>query len=217
MHLSLHDRKASPVLNAIAPSLSRRERKKRELRDKIKAETQELIAEKGTQEITIDAICEVVDISRKTFYNYYGTKDELLFDICVARTMELIEGSIDEAMATHRGLATRLSHVLDNMRDHLRDSSEVEMEFARYSITSIGQSLSSGGTLLALMNNCFLRLFREHPSEIRPGLSAEFCAEMTVGMVNSVILNAIHRPDYDSSTRYDELRDFLLQSAVRGD
>ncbi|MBN7795104.1 TetR/AcrR family transcriptional regulator [Parahaliea mediterranea] len=204
-------------MNAIAPSLSRRERKKRELRDKIKAETQELIAAKGTEEVTIDAICEAVDISRKTFYNYYGTKDELLFDICVARLVELIEGSIDEAMAAHQGLAARLGHVLNSMRDHLRDSSEVEMEFARYSITSIGHSLSSGGTLLSLMNDYFLRLFREHQPEIRPGLCADFCAEMTVGMVNSVILNAIHQADYDSSTRYNELRDFLLQSMVRGD
>lgn len=165
--------------------------------------------------MTIDAICDGVDISRKTFYNYYGTKHELLFDICVSRLLELVEGTIDEALARHTGLDQRLGHVIAAQKAHLCRGGELEREIARYSIASIGHNLSSGATLLSVMNDNFLRLFEASRGDIRPELSTRFCAEMTVGMIDTVILNTLHNPDYDTAARYDHLLAYLRASMLR--
>lgn len=192
-----------------------RERKKQALRNKIIAEALALIAHQGIEAVTIDAICAGAGISRKTFYNYYATKHELLFDICVDRLLELVQGSIDQALAQHETLPDRLAHVITLQKDHLCGGSGLEHEIARYSIASIGNSLASGATLLSLMNENFLRLYEASISELKDGLSHEFCAEMTVGMIDTVILNALHNPDYDAARRYDELLGFLCTSLVR--
>lgn len=192
-----------------------RERKKQALRNGIIEEALALIARQGIEEMTIDAICEGAGIARKTFYNYYATKHELLFDICVGRLLELVEGSIDEAIAGYQALPDRLTHVIALQKQHLCGGSGLEHEIARYSIASIGNSLASGATLLSVMNENFLRLYEASVSELKPGLSPGFCAEMTVGMIDTVILNALHNPDYDAARRYDELLDFLCASLVR--
>jgi len=192
-----------------------RERKKQALRNKIIDQTLALLATQGTEEMTIDAICEGADISRKTFYNYYGTKHELLFDICVSRLLELLGESISTAIEQHSSLAGRLTYVINRQKAHLVEGSEMEREIARYSIASIGNSLASGATLLSVMNKNFLSLFEASADDIQPALSAAFCAEMTVGMIDTVILNALHNPDYDAASRYDELLAFLLSSLVR--
>lgn len=201
-------------MNTTNPELSLRARKKTELRESIKAATLNLIAHRGTEDTTIEAICEAAGVSRKTFYNYFSSKDEVLFGICVARLVDLIEGATLAALEHSDNLSSRLDYVMIRMRDHLRDSDKLELEIARYSIISIGQRLSGGGTLLSLMNRSFMELFRSSRSELMPGLSPKFCAEMTVGMVNTVILNHLHQPDYDVVKAYDQLRDFLCRSMI---
>jgi len=196
---------------------NRRERKKQALRNRIIDEALSLIAAQGVEELTIDVICVGADISRKTFYNYYGTKHELLFDICVSRLLELTEGTIDDALAKHTGLRQRLQHVIGVQKEHLCNGTELEHEIARYSIASIGNSLASGATLLSVMNNNFLRLYEASLADIRPGLSPGFCAEMTVGMIDTVILNALHNPEYDTAGRYDQLLEYLCGSMLRAD
>lgn len=197
------------------PRPTLRERKKRALRKRIIDEALALIARQGIEEMTIDAICDGAGISRKTFYNYYATKHELLFDICVTRLLELVEGSIDQAIDSYPTLPERLTHVITRQKEHLCGGTGLEREIARYSIASIGNSLASGATLLSLMNENFLRLYAASISELKTGLSHEFCAEMTVGMIDTVILNTLHNPDYDAARRYDELLDFLCASLVR--
>ncbi len=197
------------------PRTTLRERKKQALRKRIIDEALALIAHQGIEEMTIEAMCDGAGISRKTFYNYYATKHELLFDICVSRLLELVAGSIEQAIADYRTLPERLTHVITRQKAHLCGGTGLEREIARYSIASIGNSPASGATLLALMNENFLRLYEASVSELKPGLSHAFCAEMTVGMIDTVILNALHNPAYDAARRYDELLDFLCASFVR--
>jgi AcrR family transcriptional regulator len=197
------------------PRKSLRERKKQAQRSRIIEEALTLIGQSGIADMTIDAICERAGISRKTFYNYYGTRHDLLFDICVSRTLELVRGSVDEALERFNHLDERITHVLGAQKQQLCQASDLEHELARYSIASIGNSLASGATLLSVMNENFLRLYSASTGDLKDSLSAEFCAEMTVGMIDTVILNHLHNPDYDAGKRYDELIDFLCHSLVR--
>jgi AcrR family transcriptional regulator len=56
----------------------RRDRKKNETRQALRDAAHRLFAEKGFSRTTIDDITEAADVSRRTFFRYYASKDDLL-------------------------------------------------------------------------------------------------------------------------------------------
>ena len=60
------------------PAGGRRDRKKSETREALRTEAHRLFAEKGFAKTTIDDITEAADVSRRTFFRYYDSKDDLL-------------------------------------------------------------------------------------------------------------------------------------------
>jgi AcrR family transcriptional regulator len=61
-----------------APAAGRRDRKKSETREALRAAAHRLFAEKGFSSTTIDDITDAADVSRRTFFRYYDSKDDLL-------------------------------------------------------------------------------------------------------------------------------------------
>src|SRR5262249_61158973 len=61
-----------------APAGGGRERKKDETRRALREAAHRLFAEKGFTQTTIDDITEVADVSRRTFFRYYDSKEDLL-------------------------------------------------------------------------------------------------------------------------------------------
>ncbi|MEW6622422.1 MAG: TetR/AcrR family transcriptional regulator [Bacillota bacterium] len=59
--------------------ISRRERKKAKTREAIYKAALELFIEKGYNETTIEDITEKVDVAKGTFFNYFPTKEAVLF------------------------------------------------------------------------------------------------------------------------------------------
>ncbi|UVI37393.1 TetR/AcrR family transcriptional regulator [Brevibacterium spongiae] len=61
-----------------APGEGLRERKKRERRQALRRAAIELALEKGYHHVTVEDICERCGVSRRTFFNYYSSKEEAL-------------------------------------------------------------------------------------------------------------------------------------------
>src|SRR4051794_4505253 len=74
----------------------RRERKKRAARDAIAATARRLFAERGFDKVTVAEIAAAADVSEKTVFNHYPTKEDLAF----AGREEGIARVVDEI--THR-------------------------------------------------------------------------------------------------------------------
>lgn len=72
------------------PGLGRRERRKLELRDRIRAAGLELFEAQGVEATKIQAICQRADIAQKTFFNYFPTKRHLLREIAQVSLGELL-------------------------------------------------------------------------------------------------------------------------------
>jgi AcrR family transcriptional regulator len=68
-----------------------RERKKRQTREAIAAAAMELFSERGFDAVTVADVAEAADVSEKTVFNYFPTKEELVFQGGAARRDELIE------------------------------------------------------------------------------------------------------------------------------
>src|SRR5690349_2475721 len=65
-------------MSANGPVAGRRDRKKNETRRALRDAAHRLFAEKGFSRTTIDDITEAADVSRRTFFRYYDSKDDLL-------------------------------------------------------------------------------------------------------------------------------------------
>lgn len=70
-----HDADSAPALKASDCGL--RERKRRETRLRIEDCGTRLILERGFDQVTIDEICEAAGISRRSFFNYFDSKDQV--------------------------------------------------------------------------------------------------------------------------------------------
>ncbi len=198
-----------------ATQLGRRERKKKAVRESICRETVHLIERYGVEGVTIDAICDCVDIAKKTFYNYYATKNDLLFDILHSELLQRTEALVDEAMNSGKAFGDQLEMIFDTFASRDHDSGGLERELIAYSVGAMGGNLSEGAGQLAFINSVFLKLFERNAASLQAGLSPVFCAEMTVGMFNAITLNRLHNADYDTDTRYAEMLAFLRKSMLR--
>ncbi|TDB86859.1 TetR family transcriptional regulator, partial [Micromonospora fluostatini] len=58
--------------------LGRRDRKKRQTRAALAAAALRLVAERGLDQVTVEEISDAADVSARTFFNYFSTKDEAL-------------------------------------------------------------------------------------------------------------------------------------------
>ncbi|PKF79119.1 TetR family transcriptional regulator [Vibrio sp. vnigr-6D03] len=72
-------------------SEGRRERKKRMMRDSLIKAAYELFEAKGFDETRIEDITEAVDVSVRTFFRYFSSKEDVLLDYQEAEHKELME------------------------------------------------------------------------------------------------------------------------------
>ncbi len=195
--------------------LGRRERKKKAVRENICEQTLHLISRYGVEGITIDAICDCVDIAKKTFYNYYSSKHDLLVDICQAELLQRTNDLITEAIAQSDDLGAQLEFVLGVLATRNSTASKLERELIGYLVSSLSTNMNQGAGQLQFMNDCFFRLYDHSKAQLKAGLSPQFCAEMTVGMTNVITLNWLHDDNYDTLARFQSLQLYLRNSMLK--
>ena len=97
-----------------APDLTRRERRKLEVRARIVASGLELFREHGFADAKISDICERADVAHKTFFNHFPSKQDLVRQIAQHAIGELLI-DIETARKEGANTADRLARFFRGM------------------------------------------------------------------------------------------------------
>ncbi|MGI9277593.1 MAG: TetR/AcrR family transcriptional regulator [Endozoicomonas sp.] len=192
-----------------------RERKKEIIRNRINAETIELIRLHGVVDTSIELICKASDISKKTFYNYYRSRHELIIAICQERLLARVMQMVDYAVSQHDRLDDRLTFFFNVFKQHYRLRDKLERELIRFMIHNFSGNRTEGAEQLGHMIECYTHLYTITGDELRPELSARFCAEITVGTINTLTLNWLTRDDYDIDSGLDQLQHWITDNMLK--
>ena len=121
--------------------LGRRERKKKAVREAIRAESLRLIGRHGVEGLTIDAICDCVDIAKKTFYNYYATKNELISELCQEELLRGTDKLIDEVIESGKPFAEQLEDMINVFIRREQRAGGVERELIAFSVGALAANI----------------------------------------------------------------------------
>jgi AcrR family transcriptional regulator len=203
------DPSAPPKASGDAP-LGRRERRKREVRERIYAVARDLFTKQGFEATTVDEIARVADVAPATFFNHFQSKQAVLglmtgevFETLHVMSSEHLEGegSSEEKL---RAFIRSAAEGIGASRDIARD---VLLEFMRGDATVKGPH-----PYLERLFEPFVRLIEEgqRTGELREDHDARFLAQMAVGMMNSAVTSWLTNPDFPVERGLVEAAEFAL-------
>lgn len=195
-----------------APAEGRRDRKRRELRERVYEVARELFQSRGFESTTVEQIAEAADIAPATFFNHFQSKRAVL----AMMTSEVVayvgaladahlsgDGPIGDQLvglakdagaqiAENRGVARDV--VLDFVRTNARpDDTTPYLGRIHEPIAAMIERGQAGG-------------------EIRTDEDARFLAEMVVGALNAAITHWLSDPDYPIAERLPRAAQFVWEA-----
>lgn len=192
-----------------------RERKKRRTRAALIHAAAELFLRQGYEQTTVAEIAAAVEISPRTFFSYFPSKEDLLFADTDER-ITLILAEIAAGQPQERAvdvLLRAIERVIDS--DALVAGMGGPMESARLALVSSNLAVQAGGLrrLLRLQDGIARELARAYPAHVDP-ITVAAMVGAVVGAVFSAALAGLRRGQDLEQLRADLRR--ALNVAVRG-
>ena len=139
--------------------VSRREKRKQEIRGRIEDAAYALFKARGVDETSIEQICEAADVARRTFYGYFPNKHALLGGLGVSRLYGQSEPMLRELMATQHTTRDRLEAMIDYIEARFSTYEDIDRQLILLAPSTFANNTETqreiGSTALA----SFTRLF----------------------------------------------------------
>ena len=209
------------TVTAIKPadeaSLSRREQRKMEVRGRINEAALALFSAKGVELTTVEEICESAEVARKTFYNYYSSKQDLIRELSDSMLYDEISNVIELALEKYDSTRERVEYIYGVMIDNLQRYEELERCLVHQALLDLSSENSQIGQRLGDLNAAFSELVRDglRLGDVSESYSVEFIGEMIVGLINATIINWVHDPSYPVFDRIEEVKRLTLASFLK--
>lgn len=167
-----------PVSPSASPSL--RERKKRRTRQLLVDTSLELFTERGFGKVTLDELCDSVEVSKRTFFRYFTSKE----DVAMAPTQDLWLTFLDVLETADLGPADRqllplLQDTLLTTLDRTTTDDWSRRVLLSLDLTERTPSMGAHGLLFcdrttrAALTTLHRRLDIADPADLRPRLAMD--------------------------------------------
>ena len=119
--------------------LTRRERRKHEVRSRILEAAKSLFSEQGTGATKVTEICERADVAHKTFFNYFPSKQHLIRELAGASVQTLL-ADIEAIRKRHRGTRERLLALFAMIADKTSEAIGMHRELLTEMVHAVHES-----------------------------------------------------------------------------
>jgi AcrR family transcriptional regulator len=196
--------------------LGLRERKKQETHARILETARELFEEKGFESTTVDEICARANVSPKTFFNYFATKQTVVREIAEAFLDDL--GSlVEEARKQNGSTAARLAHLFGRAGERALRAGPRHKELL-VEVVRVAQMDDLGPLHSRRLHAAFEALLEEGATtDLSPDHDVAFLTEMVVGAFITILLNWQSVEDYPLRDHLEEAARFLGRAVTRAD
>jgi AcrR family transcriptional regulator len=126
---------------AEAADLTRRARRKLELRGRMLLAAVALFDERGVHATKVADICERADVAQKTFFNHFASKGQLLRALAEEATAQLLT-DIELARKAGRSTRERLAHFFEGVAERAAAAGPMHREL----LTEIIHAIHASGT-----------------------------------------------------------------------
>jgi AcrR family transcriptional regulator len=185
----------------------RRERKKRQLHERIYETARQLFLEHGFESTTVAQIAEAADVAQGTFFNHFPSKQAVLHEL-TSEVSGYLQAMVDQQLARPVSALDRITGFADSVAKEVGRARglarEVLLEVMRTSARP-GEAYP----YLVRVHEPFSAILREgqEKGDVRADLDAAFLAEMVVGALHVAVTNWLVDPEYPLEER-------LLQTAA---
>jgi AcrR family transcriptional regulator len=192
----------------------RRERRRRELRERVLAVSLELVAEKGFDATTVEEIAAAADIAPATFFNHFQSKGGLLGEI-TAQVVESVEVLIEAHLQDDAHVASRLEGLARHAASLISEQQKLVRAVMLEMLRSSARPEDAAPYLVSLRRPLAQLLERGQANdEVRSDLEAEFLAEMVLGALHATLTQWLSDEAYPIVERLPRAASFI-SDAVR--
>ncbi|WP_030686762.1 TetR/AcrR family transcriptional regulator, partial [Streptomyces sp. NRRL B-1347] len=196
---------------ATTPPVSRRERNKQRVRERLYSAAVELIVEKGYDHTSIDEIAERADVARGTFFNYFQRKEDIIGAWGDRRRAALVTGLDASNVFTPSSIA--------QLQECMAVLVRINQEEPRLTTAMLTAWVKAGRPILEdpHVAEVFAKIVE---SGVRQGELSPDMSPIGVGNVlRDVYLGALyrwaHNPSYETEPLAEELQQ-ILQLLLKG-
>lgn len=192
--------------------LTRRERRKLEVRGRILDASLVLFEERGIDETKVVEICELADVAHKTFFNHFQSKRELLREIARQGLEELLE-DIEEARKQPRSTAAQIQYFFEAIAANASNAGPMHRELLG-EIVRAAHEVGNKPEQARKLHDAFGAIVRDGlvAGDVTARHSAETLTEMLMGAYYVLMFNWANLPDYPLHERAIETGHFLADA-----
>lgn len=190
----------------------RREKRKQETRARIEEAAYALFKERGIEETSIEQICVVADVARRTFYGYFPNKAALLRSLSQSRIFGTADRMINEIMSKHDSARARMSAMIDYMEENLTNYDEIDRSLILVTPASQDDDNPLRDISFSLQDR-YTEFFLQgqQNGDVCTEFSAGIFAEMVAGTLNNIIMNWALDRDYPFREKLGEARELFTR------
>jgi len=176
--------------------LSRRQRRKLEVRYRILEAAIALFDTQGIRETKVSEISTRADVAQKTFFNHFPTKQHLLRALAEDALRQMLV-DVEDVRKQGRTTEERIELFFSSLAVHAGEAGPMHRELITELVHALHDSQEES-ELVRRLHDAFAEIVSdgELAGELRPGHDVETLTDVVLGTFYSLIFNWAHRDDF---------------------